>query len=260
MSYLTKVRSVVDERIPFTASAARTSEDVLIKNGVVCIVVADTASGDDGTLAVRVAPPGVEVTKTAGAAWTAGQRIYWDAAASSFTHLPTQYPAGIAAAAATSAATTGQLALNWTVAKDDLFIQDTQLTSAEVKALMATNIEVVSAPAAGFAAVPVDVFLFLDHAGTNDFVQTAGTDHAALLYNGGSEIAEIGTEAQFTALIEASADAGLYVPFAGVAPVAATAIDLDNNGAAEYSGNAGADNTLSVRVRYRLVPMSAFGE
>lgn len=138
--------------------------------------------------------------------------------------------------------------------------QDTLLTSAQIKALRATNIEVIGAPASGYAAVPVGVHMFLDHGGT-DYVQTAGADHLALLYNGGSEIAEIGLEATLTTFLEASADAGLTVIFGeatavgGIVPVAATAIDLDLNGSNELTTG---DGLLSIRVYFKLVPMFRF--
>lgn len=141
---------------------------------------------------------------------------------------------------------------------------DTKLSAAEVNALRGANIEVVPAPPAGFAAVVTAIFMFLDHGGT-DFVQNAGTDQLALKYNGGSEIVEIGLAATFTTFIHASVDAGLWVNFAemalattgalGIVPVAATAIDLDNNGAAELATG---DGTLSIRVFYKLLPMSGF--
>ena len=137
----------------------------------------------------------------------------------------------------------------------NIYWQDTQLTAAQVNDLKDTNIEVVSAPAAGLAAIPVSVFIFHDHGGT-DFVQAAGSDHIAILYNGGSEIAELGSEAQCTALVEASADAALHCDIsASFVPVAATAIDMDNNGATDYTTG---DGTFSVRVFYRVVPMAAF--
>ena len=106
--------------------------------------------------------------------------------------------------------------------------------------------------------VPVAVHLYLAH-GTNDFVQTNGTDHLALRYEATTEIAEIASEAQVTTLLEASADAALYDTFeGGMVPIADKAIDLDNNGAVEYTGAAANDNTLSIRVYYRVVAMAAF--
>ncbi len=138
--------------------------------------------------------------------------------------------------------------------------QDTLLTAAQLLALRATNIEVVGAPSAGYAAVPVAVHMFLDHGGT-DIVQVNNADQLALLYNGGSEIVEIGLAASFTSFIEASADEAFFVAFAeatgagGETPIAATAIDLDNNGAAEWTTG---DGLMSMRVYYKLVPMFRF--
>lgn len=145
--------------------------------------------------------------------------------------------------------------------------KNTLLTAVQVKGLLAANIEVVPAPVAGFANIPISVHMLLFHAGTNDFIQTAGTDMLALLYNGGAEITELGSAAQLTTLLEASASAALFIKFGapfgatplGMVPVAAAALDLDNNGAAEITGNAGNDNTLSLRVGYETVPMVAFG-
>ena len=144
--------------------------------------------------------------------------------------------------------------------------RNTIIISAAVKTLAAANIELVTAPPTGFARVPVSAHMFLFHAGTNDFIQTNATDHLALLYNGGAEITELGSAAQLTTLLETSASAALFVEFgipygatpAGFVPEVDAAIDLDNNGAAEYTGNAGSDNTLSLRIGYKNVPMSAF--
>lgn len=133
---------------------------------------------------------------------------------------------------------------------------DVQLNAAAINGLLAANVELVAAPGVGLAVIPIAVFTFLDHGG-NDFVQVNNSDHLALKYNGGIEIIEFGTEAQCTAFLEAAADAALFDPvdISGFVPEEDTAIDLDNNGAAEYTTG---DGTLSVRVYYAIVPMVAF--
>lgn len=147
-----------------------------------------------------------------------------------------------------------------------VYYQDTLLTAAELNDVMDTNIEVVAAPPAGYAAIPLEVMMFLDHGGT-DFIQAAATDQFALLYNGGSQIVELGLAATFETFIEASADAHLYINFAESAlsatgalgfagPVAATAIDLDNNGATDLTTG---DGVMYMRVKFTLVPMSGAG-
>lgn len=133
--------------------------------------------------------------------------------------------------------------------------QDTQLTATNVKALLATNITLVTAPPAGYAVYPTLVHFFNDF-GTAAFAQPAGSDALAIRYTASTEIQELGSEAQMTSLIEAVADAALTVPITAVAvPVAATALVLDNNGASEYTTG---DGTLSVRVYYDILPMAAF--
>ncbi len=140
---------------------------------------------------------------------------------------------------------------------------DVQLDAAAVNGLLGANVELVAAPGAGLAVVPVAVHMFLAHGGT-DFVQDAGTDMLALLYNGGAEITELGTAAQLTTLLEASADAALLVGLGalpgatpvGIVPEDDAAIDLDNNGATEYTTG---DGTLSIRTYYKVVPFAAFG-
>ena len=132
---------------------------------------------------------------------------------------------------------------------------DVQLTATNVKALLGTNIELVAAPPTGTAIWPTRAHLFLDHGGT-DFVQVNNSDALAIRYEASTEIQELGSEAQMTALLEAAADAALTIPITSVAvPVAATALDLDNNGAAEYTTG---DGTLSVRTWYVIEPMAAF--
>ena len=134
-------------------------------------------------------------------------------------------------------------------------VSDVQLTAAQVKALAATNITLVAAPAAGLAVVPTRVHLYNDFL-TAAFAQPAGSDALAIRYTASTEITELGSEAQMTTFIEAGADAALHVPITSVfVPVAATALVLDNNGASEYTTG---DGTFSVRTYYLTVSMAAF--
>lgn len=138
--------------------------------------------------------------------------------------------------------------------------RDIQFTAAQLIDMKDTNIEVIPAPGAGLAVIPIGIHMFLDHGGT-DFVQAAATDQFALLYNGGSEIVEIGLAATFEAFIEASVDAAMSVWWGeatgvgGETPVANTAIDMDNNGATDLTTG---DGTMSCRVWFVTVPMAAF--
>ena len=114
------------------------------------------------------------------------------------------------------------------------------LSASEINDLKDTQITAIAAPGAGLAVVPLWIHIFHDHGGT-DFVQAAGTDHLALAYSGGVEIDEIGTEAQCTALVEASADTGLMWPIAvGWVPTVNEAVVFDNNGTTDYTTGDGA--------------------
>ena len=146
-----------------------------------------------------------------------------------------------------------------------VYYQDTLLTAAEINDMKDTNVEVVAAPPSGYAAVPIEVMMFLDHGGT-DFVQGAATDQFALKYDGGSQIVELGLAATFETFIEASSDAHMFLNFAesalsatgalGFTPVVAKAIDLDNNGSTD---NTTGNGVMYMRGSYILVPMSGAG-
>jgi hypothetical protein len=136
--------------------------------------------------------------------------------------------------------------------------QTTTLTSAQIKALNATPITVVTAPGAGYAVIPLYVHLFHDHGGT-DYVQTAGTNHLALEYTGSTEILELGTEAECTAFIEAGADAHMFL--ATLLGEAADfnagednkGIDINNNEATEYTTG---DGVWVITVSYITVDVA----
>lgn len=124
------------------------------------------------------------------------------------------------------------------------------LTSQEVKALAATNIDLVPAPGAGLALVPVMVVYSLDR---NAAYDDAAADGDLVLAYKTTQTALITTEAD--TFIDAAADR-VTVERPAVAdfvPEANTAIVLDNDGA-EFTGDAGNVNTLKVTTYYIVVP------
>jgi hypothetical protein len=128
----------------------------------------------------------------------------------------------------------------------------TLLTSQEVKALAATNIDLVPAPGAGLALAPTRVVYSLDRNAAYD--DAAALGNLILAYKT-TQTALITSEAD--AFIDAAADAAkVEAPaVADFAPEANTAIVLDNDGA-EFTGDAGNVNTLRVTVYYIVVPMA----
>ena len=86
------------------------SGDVVLITNRIGVAAADIDADETGEVEVE----GVHtLTKTAGQAWTLGQQLYWDATNSAITSTAgANQAAGIAAAIATSAATTGPVKLN----------------------------------------------------------------------------------------------------------------------------------------------------
>lgn len=144
----------------------------------------------------------------------------------------------------------------WTQAKlatDVLRYADVTLTSAQVKALKAAPITLVAAPGADLAVVPIAINLVANYAGTNVFTEAA--DDLSIGYAAGAEIKEI----ESTGFIDQANDEWRYITFEHAETfipeenVAVVITNLDD----EIAGNAGADNTLLVRLYYRLVPTDA---
>ncbi len=137
----------------------------------------------------------------------------------------------------------------WTVTRT----AEVTLTSAQIKALKATPIEIVAAPGANLAVVPVAINLVVNYGGSNVFTESA--DDLSIGYNSGAEIKEI----ESTGLIDQTNDEWRYITFEHAETfipeenVAVEIINLDD----EIAGNAGNDNTIALRLYYRLVPTDA---
>lgn len=130
-------------------------------------------------------------------------------------------------------------------------IAEVTLTSAQVKALAATPVEVVPAPGAGIALVPTFVYYFLDR---NAAYDDAAADGNLTIEYETSGTALITTEAD--GFIDAAADAGTYEQPSSELDVEANKGLMVSNDGAEFTGDAGDANTLRVIVGYRQVPMS----
>jgi len=128
---------------------------------------------------------------------------------------------------------------------------DVVLTSAEVKALAATQIELVAAQGAGSAIQFMGAVLKLNYGGTNVFTEAG--DNLAIKYTDDTGV-QVCTTIEMTGFIDQTADTYTNAVVKADNIVVATAAEnqalvLDNLGS-EIAGNAANDNTLSVRVYY----------
>ena len=146
-----------------------------------------------------------------------------------------------------------------TIALNEDAIRQTQvtLTSAQVKALAATQIELVPAPGAGKAIHFLGAALKLNY-GTNVF--TESDDDLVIKYTNASGVA-VSDVVESTGFIDQSADTITFAvpikdPIVAAASCENQALVLDNDGDGEIAGNAANDNTLTVDISYRVVTLA----
>lgn len=147
---------------------------------------------------------------------------------------------------------------NWMArrGKEPIYEQvEVELTSAQVKALRATPIEIFPAPGAGLIAEFVEGSALLDYGGTNVFTESA--DNLAMKYVDGSGVA-VSETIETTGFIDQSGDMKTNIIskkdiICTKAQCENKAIVLHNTGDGEIAGNAGADNKLRIKATIKII-------
>lgn len=140
-------------------------------------------------------------------------------------------------------------------AKGQILYADVTLTSAQVKALAATQIQLVAAQGAGKVIQFHGALLKLVYGGSNAFTESSITFGIKYTDDTGVQVC---TAIEATGFIDQTATTYTNAVPSADAIVAATgaenqALVLDNLGAGEVAGNAANDNTLVVRTYYSVV-------
>ncbi len=144
---------------------------------------------------------------------------------------------------------------DFTISVEETSIRYTEvaLTAAEIKALAATQKELVAAPGAGKVIEFVSAILKL---GAGSEVLTESADNLEIKYTDASGVSVTGA-IESTGFIDQAVDTYTSAIAKTDTIVAATgcenkALVLDNSGDGEIAGNASDDATLTVGVAYRV--------
>lgn len=131
--------------------------------------------------------------------------------------------------------------------------REVAVTNAQIKALRATPVVLVPAPGAGKVVEFVSAALFLDY-GTNALAESV--DNMAVRYTNGAGVI-VSQAIEATGFLDQAGDT-MTTAIAKVDAIAAKAgcenqaLVLHNTGDGEYTGNAGNDTTMRVKVAYRV--------
>lgn len=124
-----------------------------------------------------------------------------------------------------------------------------QLTSAQIKALHATPIQVIAAPGAGMVLLPTYYFVSFVYGGSNVFV-AAASQTISLYYGTTTSAISLMTSSQIAG--SSSTIKNLSTTLSATAPTNFTnaALNLYNPVATEISGNAANDNVVNYQILY----------
>lgn len=150
--------------------------------------------------------------------------------------------------------TRGRMVAGAIITKGGLNYVEGVLTNAQIKALRASPVTVIAAPGAG-AVIKVDSYLLALKAGTN--VLTESTANIDVRYVGVAS--PVLSTAEMTGFIDQAADTitqGIVAQDKIISKANSQnkGVELFNNGAGEFGGNAAADALLYYRIWYQIVP------
>ncbi len=125
-----------------------------------------------------------------------------------------------------------------------------EVTPAQLRALVATQIELVPAPAAGYYLEFLSAHFWLNYSAPAHAAPTNAGDDLSIRYEdgAGAEVANL----EATGFINAGADAHYVAKplTTAIVPASAKALVLDNKGAAEFTGTGA--GILKIEVIYRV--------
>lgn len=144
-----------------------------------------------------------------------------------------------------------------TSAEHRIGIADITITSAQLKALNATPVQLIAAPGTNLALVCLGAIFYLPY-NTTAYATPAAASDLGIKYTNGSG-AEASARVETTGLLDASSSQLRYVGEAAkgavgavgdITPVANAALVLHNLSATEYTTG---DSPLKVRVFYKVI-------
>lgn len=128
-----------------------------------------------------------------------------------------------------------------------------QLTSAQIKALHASPIEVIPAPGAGKIIVPTSFLMSLVYGGSNAFVAPTHQEAVAFYFNNNPAAGLGGFTASYVALATNYLTYNAAPNLSGVASnYENKAVTLYNPSTSEFTGNAANDNVINYTISYEI--------
>ncbi len=133
-----------------------------------------------------------------------------------------------------------------------ILVASGNLTNGEIKALHATPKQIIAAPGNGKVIQILNCVATLNYGGTNAFTDAAASQ-LRVYYSTTTNIMSILTAAQILATASQITSGSPLVFNLTYAAVNNLAVNLYNDSATEWAGNAANDNTMSYNITYRIL-------